>query len=81
MEFKTWKKIIQINQKMMKIHKMMMFLQIIKIKKNILPLDLAATNHQKKIDKKIKNKKINYNFLIIQKINVILFIIYSKEIK
>jgi len=66
---------------MMKIHKMMMFLQIIKIKKNILPLDLAATNHQKKINKKIKNKKINYNFRIIQKINVILFIIYSKEIK
>ena len=66
---------------MMKIHKMMMFLQIIKIKKNILPLDLAAINHQKKINKKIKNKKINYNFRIIQKINVILFIIYSKEIK
>ena len=66
MNFKTCKKIIQINQKMMKIHKMMMFLQIIKIKKNILPLDLAATNHQKKINKKIKNKKINYNFLIIQ---------------
>ena len=66
---------------MMKIHKMMMFLQIIKIKKNIFPLDLAATNHQKKINKKIKNKKINYNFRIIQKINVILFIIYSKEIK
>ena len=66
---------------MMKIHKMMMFLQIIKIKKNILPLELAATNHQKKINKKIKNKKINYNFRIIQKINVILFIIYSKEIK
>ena len=65
----------------MNIHKMMMFLQIIKIKKNILPLDLAATNHQKKINKKIKNKKINYNFRIIQKINVILFIIYSKEIK
>ena len=71
MNFKTCKKIIQINQKMMKIHKMMMFLQIIKIKKNIYPPDLAAANHQKKIDKKIKNKKINYNFLIIQKINVI----------
>ena len=66
---------------MMKIHKMMMFLQIIKIKKNVFHPDLAATNHPKKINKKIKNKKINYNFRIIQKINVILFIIYSKEIK
>ena len=35
---------------MMKIHKMMMFLQIIKIKKNIYPPDLAAANHQKKIE-------------------------------